>query len=73
MPVYLIIEERDGDELRSYAKYDVTEPRGPVLIPISETTVLEVWWIEDLANHRRRSVMDAPFLEPVADVSVRKQ
>jgi hypothetical protein len=42
MPVYLIIEERDGDELRSYAKYDITEPRETSLIRIGENSALEV-------------------------------
>jgi hypothetical protein len=73
MPVYLIIEKRDGDELRSYAKYDITEPRAAKLIRLSETTALEVWWVDDLAYYRRRSVTDAPFLEPVADVSVQNR
>jgi hypothetical protein len=64
MPVYLIIEERDGDELVSYAKYDVTEPRETSLVRIGENSALEVSWIDDLAYYRRRSVWPAPFLEP---------
>ena len=74
MPVYLIIEERDGDELVSYAKYDVTEPRGPGLIPLPEpNTALEVWWADDLANYRRRSVVNALFLEPLAHLEPNKR
>ena len=50
MPVYLIIEERDGDELRSYAKYDITEPLDETkLIRIGENSALEVTWADDLA------------------------
>jgi hypothetical protein len=69
MPVYLIIEERDGDELRSYAKYDITEPRETSLIRIGENSALEVRWADDLAYYRRRSVWPAPFLEPELDAS----
>ena len=65
MATYLIIEERDGDELRSYAKYDITEPRETSLIRLGETTALQVSWIEDLAYYRRRSVHgDAACLAP---------
>jgi hypothetical protein len=73
MPVYLIIAERDGDELVSYAKYDVTEPRETSLIRLGDNSALEVSWIDDLAYYRRRSVIDAPFLEPVADLLVKNQ
>ena len=74
MPVYLIIEERDGDELRSYAKYDITEPRETSLIRIGENSALEVTWADDLAYYRRRSVHgDAPFLEPLAHLEPNKR
>jgi hypothetical protein len=62
MALYLIIEERDGDELRSYAKYDITEPRDTSLIPLGQATALEVRWIDDLAYYRRCSHINAPFL-----------
>ena len=64
MPVYLIIEERDGDELRSYAKYDITEPRETSLIRLGDNSALEVSWAEDLAYYRRRISDRTPFLEP---------
>ena len=72
MPVYLIIEERDGDELGSYAKYDITEPLDETkLIRLGENTALEVRWADDLANYRRRSPCAAPFLEPIADLGAK--
>jgi hypothetical protein len=73
MPVYLVIEQREGDELVGYAKYDITEPLDETsLIPLSENTVLEISWIGDLAYYRRRSVIDAPFLEPIAHLEPTK-
>jgi hypothetical protein len=65
MPMYLTIEERnDRDELVSFAKYDITEPRETSLIRLGDNSALEVSWAEDLAYYRRRIADWTPFLEP---------
>ena len=66
MPTYLIIEERDGDELVAYHRYDITEPEDISLVPLSPNTALQIARIVDLQTYYRRIDLDPQWLGPCA-------
>jgi hypothetical protein len=71
MPVYLIIEERDGDELVSFAKYDTTEPAAPSILQLPDGSILQVARGESLAHYLRRIDPDPRWLEPCVDLGAK--
>jgi hypothetical protein len=72
MTTYLIIEERDGDDLVSYAKYDITEPVELSILQLPDGSILQVARAESRALYLRRIDPDPRWLEPCVDLGSNK-